>query len=156
MSLPNKIFINGRFLTHPQTGVQKYALGLSQAMQKEQPEVVVLVPAGVKDSRGLKTRKLGGGKGNFWEQFILPWFMVFQKDAVLINLCNTAPLLLKNEVVTIHDLAFLKDENWFSPGFLRWYRFLLPRICRKARHVVCVTETIKKEVAETYYGRFQV
>jgi glycosyltransferase involved in cell wall biosynthesis len=150
LAQPQKIFINGKFLCQKATGVQKYALGISLALQKAHPEITVLVPKGECATQGLNIQQTGFGRGFFWEQLWLSLFLLFKRKTLLVNLCNSAPLLLKNQIVTIHDLAFLKNKKWFSRAFRRWYRFLIPRICRRSRQIITVSEFIKKEIQDTY------
>ncbi|MDD3877589.1 MAG: glycosyltransferase family 1 protein [Bacteroidales bacterium] len=150
MSAPQKVYINGRFLCHKTTGVQKYALGLSKALQENQHNIIVITPRGIVDSKDLNIIKTGWGKGFLWEQLWLPIYLWLQSSPLLINLCNTAPLLYRKQIVTIHDLAFLKNKDWFSPSFIKWYKFLLPRLCKKALTIFTVSDFIKKELGKVF------
>jgi glycosyltransferase involved in cell wall biosynthesis len=150
LAQPHKIFINGKFLCQKATGVQKYALGISLALQKVCPEITVLVPKGKFVPQELNIQQTGFGRGFFWEQLWLPLFLLFKRKTLLVNLCNSAPLFIKAQIVTIHDLAFLKNKKWFSGAFRRWYRFLIPRICRRSRQIITVSDFIKREIRETY------
>lgn len=141
-----KIFINGRFLGQRATGVQKYALGITLAMQKKYPDIIILCPRGRFDDYGLKIKKCGWGRNFFWEQVWLPHFFLFKKNILLLNFCNTAPLLIKRQIITIHDLSFLKNKNWFSASFRRWYKFLIPKLCRRSAEIITVSEFTKKEI----------
>ncbi|MEI6853892.1 MAG: glycosyltransferase family 1 protein [Bacteroidota bacterium] len=145
-----QVYINGRFLCQKTTGVQKYALGIAVALQKQHPDIIVLAPKGSVDCRGLTVQKRGWGKGFFWEQLWLPWFMWLHKGSLFLNFCNTAPLLLKRQIVTIHDLAFLKNKEWFNAFFRIWYKFLIPRLCKRSLAIAAVTEVIRKEISEVY------
>ncbi|MEI8203543.1 MAG: glycosyltransferase family 1 protein [Bacteroidota bacterium] len=149
MSGTSPIYINGKFLCQKATGVQKYALGISLALQKQHPDIEVLVPKGKNHHNGLQVKERGWGSGFIWEQIWLPLFLLFHRHSMLINFCNTAPLCVKNQIVTIHDLAFLHNKDWFSSAFRQWYRFLIPRICRKSKKIICVSEFIKKEICES-------
>jgi glycosyltransferase involved in cell wall biosynthesis len=144
------VYINGKFLCQKATGVQKYALGVSMALQKLHPDIVVIAPKGSADCEGLKVIRKGWGSGFFWEQLWLPWFMWFHRGALLLNFCNTAPLLLKRQIVTIHDLAFLKNKEWLSASFRLWYKFLIPRICKRSVKIITVSECIRQEISEVY------
>ncbi len=95
-------------------------------------------------------KTIGWGKGVIWEQLFLPLYTKQQKGAILLNLCNAAPLLLKNQIVTIHDLAFEEENKWFKAGFKNWYRFLIPRICVKSRLIFTVSGFSKKQIIEHY------
>lgn len=150
MSVSQQVYINGRFLCTEATGVQKYALGLCRELQKIYPGILIIAPRSSCDSRGLKTVKAGRGSGFLWEQFFLPFYLWRRKTPLLINLCNTAPLLYKRQIVSIHDLAFLKNKEWFSSSFRRWYRFLIPRLLKKSPVTVTVSEFVKNEIVNTY------
>jgi len=145
-----KIYINGKFLCQKATGVQKFALGISLAIQKKHPEIIVIMPKGNYNSYGLSVKKSGWGQGFFWEQIYLPLFLLFHSGYLLVNLCNTAPLFFKRQIVTIHDLAFLKNKEWFSKTFRIWYKFLIPRLCKRSRLIITVSEFIKNEIIDEY------
>lgn len=144
------LIINGKFLSQQATGVQKYALGLSRVLQLTCPGVIIAAPAGSYPDAGLRIRKSRMFKGWFWEQYILPLQIYFRKDRILLNLCNSAPIILRRQAVAIHDLAVYRDPSWFSFTFRTWYRFLLPRITRKARLVLCVSEHIRQEMISRF------
>jgi len=150
VSTAPQLYINGRFLCCKATGVQKYAIGLANALQKLYPDALIILPVGDYNCYGLNVIKSGWGSGFFWEQYWLPLYLWFHSRPLLINLCNTAPLLYKKQIVTVHDLAFLKDKKWFSPAFKRWYTYLIPRLCKRALAVITVSEFIKKEIENTY------
>jgi glycosyltransferase involved in cell wall biosynthesis len=145
-----KLYINGKFLCQKATGVQKFALGISLAIQKKHPEIIVIAPKGNYNCHGLKVEKSGWGRSFFWEQIYLPLFLLFHPGYLLVNLCNTAPLLIKTQIVTIHDLAFLKNKEWFTKTFLIWYKFLIPRLCKRSHSIITVSEFIKNEIIDEY------
>lgn len=147
-----KIFINGRFLTQQITGVQSFARAVCSELNDHSdfsllvPTKADLVDAAFSD----KIRRIGRFQGHLWEQVSLPLFLRQQKNAVLLNLCNTAPLMLHDQIVTIHDLAFIKDPSWFNVSFAKYYSWLIPRIVRRSRSVLTVSETVKKELIEAF------
>ena len=115
-----KFYINGKFLCQQKTGVQAYAFGMLDALLKVGFEFVVLVPKSFENTFNLPLKKIGITSSlAMWEQVSLCNFIRKDKEAILINFCNSAPLFLKNQVITIHDLAFeVKNVNWFSYFFL--------------------------------------
>ena len=151
MKIPSStrpIFINGRFLTQQLTGVQAFAQSVCREMLQSYP-VKILVPANeevVNDEFNAHLIRFGRLKGHLWEQLELSRYLKNTNGSVLLNLCNTGPLHLKNQVVTIHDLAFIKNPKWFNPIFRTFYKFLIPRICHNSRAVLTVSETIKNEL----------
>lgn len=146
MAGSSQLYINGKFLSQKATGVQKFAIGVTLALQKKNPDIIVIAPRGKYNFHGINIKKSGWGINFLWEQIWLPLFFLFQSDFLLINFCNTAPLLVKRQIVTIHDLAFRKNKAWFSNSFRRWYNFLIPRLCKRSIKIITVSEFIKKEI----------
>ena len=148
----NKIYINGKFLTQQESGVQAYARGIINALILHKIDFEILTPKSVQLSDKFKTRQIGIFSSiTLWEQISLPRFMNRQKDAVLINFCNSAPLFSKNQIVTIHDLAFeLRGVKWFSRSFELWYRYLIPRICKTSKIIFTVSQFSKQQIISTY------
>lgn len=148
--MSHKIYINARFLTQEITGVQRFAIELSKQLKKQDLNYVFLSPKkniiSDKLAKELDTVFIGNLTGHLWEQIELPLFLKKQKKPLLINFANTAPLNYLNNIVTVHDLAFTKNKKWFSPIFRNFYNFLIPRILKKARHVITVSEFSKTEI----------
>lgn len=147
-----RIFINGRFLTQQTTGVQSFARSICAELE-EVTDFTLLVPENGKiidpgfENHILKTGKL---KGHLWEQVHLPLFLRKHPGSVLLNLCNTGPAFVQNQVVTIHDLAFLKNPAWFHVAFARYYTWLIPRLAANSKAIITVSQTIKKELQESF------
>lgn len=147
-----KFYINGKFLCQQKTGVQSFALGIVNALHVNGFEFVILVPKKSNFKTEWPTKTIGRFKNlNLWEQIDLPNFINADKVRMLINLCNSAPLLTRNQIVTVHDLAFeVKNVNWFSFFFKYWYRFLIPRICNNSKLIITVSEFSKREICKQY------
>jgi len=147
------IIINARFLTQKLTGVQRFAIEISKLLKAELPGVQFVAPANIIDTnlaKLLDTKIIGSHTGVLWEQFDLPIYLYRNKQPLLINFCNAAPLLYKNQVVTIHDLAFLENPLWFSKNFVRFYKFLIPKIAKKAKIIFTVSHFSKNEIVKHY------
>lgn len=146
------IYINGKFLCQQTTGTQIYALSMLKAMRSQKLSFHLLVPASAKVPPEYAYTRVGWFSHlALWEQLSLPWFLGFKKDALLINFCNSAPFFISKQIITIHDLAFeQRGVNWFSKRFLIWYRFLIPKLCRKARHIFTVSQFSKSELCRHY------
>lgn len=153
-----RVFFNGRFLTQPLTGVQRYACELIHALDegivegnfegKNGIDFQILVPRGTRSSIDLKhfpIREVGWRRGHFWEQVELPFYT---GDHLLVSLCNTGPIIKKNQVLTIHDAATLDHPEWFRPAFAKWYRFLLRQLTPSVRRVITVSEFSKKRLCK--------
>jgi glycosyltransferase involved in cell wall biosynthesis len=53
-------------------------------------------------------------------------------------------------VLTVHDLFAVLRPQWVSPAFHRWYSWLLPRLARRAAHIVTVSEYSKAAICQTF------
>lgn len=89
---------------------------------------------------------LGGIKGHLWEQLALP---IRAGGKLLWSPSATGPVLMKNQVVTLHDVAFIDVPDYFSPSFVKLYRTLLPALVKRAAKVVTVSEFSRQRIAAT-------
>jgi glycosyltransferase involved in cell wall biosynthesis len=85
---------------------------------------------------------------NFWEQIDLWAYMKEKKSGILLSLCNTGPVLTKNQVVCIHDMSYQSNPGWFSKSFHKYYSFLIPRLAKRSLHILTVSSFSKKEICE--------
>ncbi len=146
--------VNARFLTQPITGVQRFAVEISLLLKKKLKEDIKFVaPAGIlnEDLAGkLGVNLCGNKKGHLWEQIDLPLYLRKNGNPLLLNFCNTAPILYRNKIVTVHDVAFKVFPKTYSRNFLIFYNFLIPRILYNSRQVITVSEFSKKEIIKYY------
>jgi len=145
------LVINGRFLTRPVTGVERYGRLLLRIIAREWPGTRVVVPGEATDridACGLEIVPLGGRGGHAWEQIQLPR-AVGRRD-VLLSPANTGPLRVRNQVVAIHDLAVIHHPEWFDRRFAAWYGFLLPRLARRAARVITVSSYSAADLIQTF------
>ncbi len=135
-----KVIINGKFVSQNLTGVQRFACEISKRL----PYPVIHPPSkNLSCPIGEKLIKSGPLSGNAWEQLILPHAA---RGNLLLNLSNTAPLIHPYNVVTIHDIAWMKYPESFSRTFVHYYSFLIPRIARRALHIFTVSQFSKEEI----------
>lgn len=146
------LFINGRFLTQQITGVQSFARSICAEIATIMPYTLVIPERAELIDSEFNSRILRSGKfnGHLWEQLHLPVFMKKHSGSLLLNLCNTGPAFFKNQVVTIHDLAFLKNPSWFNSGFAQYYNWLIPKLAKNSCAIITVSESIKKELEKTF------
>ena len=148
-----KLVVNARFLTQQLTGVQRYALELSLQLKQMIEEVVFVAPDAIvhkEEAAALGVTIIGKRKGHLWEQRDLPRFLKSNSNPPLLNLANTAPLRYRNNYLTIHDLAFFHHPEWNSRLFATWYRYLVPRIIKRSKHLFTVSETVKEELQRMF------
>lgn len=148
---PKRIFVNGRFLTQKLTGIQKFAIGVCQELHSQGHDIIFICPKHGVHSPGFGSiYKTGLFSGHAWEQLDLPKYVTANKIETLLNLSNSAPITLNNNLVTIHDLAFLKNPDWFSFNYRKFYSYLTPRIIKKAKKIFTVSETSKQEIMSAF------
>ncbi|HEV2501687.1 MAG TPA: glycosyltransferase family 1 protein [Mesorhizobium sp.] len=151
--------INGRFLSQPTTGVQRYAREIVRSLD-------TLIAERGPLTRGLELRlhcppdssdfplnsiescKIGGTGGHLWEQTELAASL---HGGGLISLCNTGPLLSRKHIVCIHDANIWNAPQSYSLGFRTSYKALLPCLGKTACNISTVsnfslTELVRRDV----------
>jgi glycosyltransferase involved in cell wall biosynthesis len=149
----NYIYINGKFLTQGITGVQRYAGDFCRSLKRESSiRYIILAPRNIKvmSYHGIKVKKIGC-KGNiFWEQFTLPFYLILnKKKPLLLNLCNTAPIIYFNKITWIHDVAFKKKE-WTTFFFRLYYNLIIKVVIQTSKHIFTVSNFSKDELLQSY------
>jgi glycosyltransferase involved in cell wall biosynthesis len=155
-----RVLINGRFLGQRVTGVQRFARELLRHMDavlvehpglRERLDVTVLTPRGTPapfPMAAIRIRELGSFQGHLWEQLELGRGV---GSDLLLNLCNTAPLTVRNMVSTIYDASVFAVPAAYSRPFRMWYRVLIPAAARRSRKVITVSQFSRREL-ERYAG----
>jgi glycosyltransferase involved in cell wall biosynthesis len=142
--------VNGRFLTQPLTGVQTYAIRFSSYLYENWEDVQWIVQHTDHIHITLPLIQTGRLKGHAWEQISLPIHLKKIGSPLLINFGNTAPANYSNQLVTIHDLGFIKHPEGYSTWFTIYYRALIPVLIRKNKKIITVSETIANEIQQFY------
>ena len=91
-------------------------------------------------------RALAHRAGHAWEQAALP--LLARGAELILSPANLAPVASRRNVVVIHDAAALRHPEWYSAPYVRWQRAMLPRIARRARRVITVSEFSRGELTE--------
>jgi len=148
-----KYYINGRFLTQRITGVQRYAhemtLALDQLLQErtsDQNEYTILAPKNVIDTlpcKRIQFKVCGHLTGHLWEQIELPYYA---KAGYLLNFCNCAPLIKKDQAVTIHDAAIAAFPSAYSWKFRLWYRIMYTVLGKRLKTIFTVSKFSRNEL----------
>jgi glycosyltransferase involved in cell wall biosynthesis len=142
------IIINARFLTQPISGVQRFAIEISKELIKSNLQLVFVTPKNIihhELANELNAKVIGRLTGHLWEQLELQAY-VFRNDAFLISFCNTGPLFVRNQIVTIHDLSFRVHPEWFSKSFAFFYNFLIPQLVKNSKGIITVSNVSKQEL----------
>jgi glycosyltransferase involved in cell wall biosynthesis len=147
------IDINGRFLTQPVTGVQRFAEEIVRGLDRRLASSArlrglyrfrLIAPRSARDFEleHIPLTRVGRGKGHSWEQLQLP---LHAGRRLLLNLANTAPLTTRN-LVTLHDAGVYAVPDSYSAAFRWWYRTLIPVLGRTAVRVVTVSRFSQSEL----------
>ncbi len=131
------IVLNARAASRPELGgVERWAREMTSRLPALHPAYVVVRPPGAFVHRA----------GQAWEQVVLPARALALRAGLLFSPANLAPLAWPRNVVLVHDAAALRDASWYSRGYATAQRALLPRIARRALHVVTVSEFSRREI----------
>lgn len=147
------LYINGLFLAQKQTGVQVVAYEMCKALQKLGWHVVCLMPdVEIEDSYipTFEVVKLAGHTGHVWEQTTLRRYLKKIGNPLFINLFGLGVVGYKNQIVSVHDIAYSVNPKWFGWSYRTVYGLLLPILTRQARRVLTVSEFSKREIIKEY------
>ena len=127
-----RVQVNGRFMRQRVTGMQRYA---REIVARLGSRVELVEP----------TRAGHGIRGHLWEQVGLPCHL---RRSLLWSPCTTGPLGVGSQIVTIHDCAFHDRAECFTPRFAAWLQWLVPRLARRVRQILTVSQFSKGRIAE--------
>lgn len=149
------IVVNSRFLSQKLTGVQRYAIELCKRLKSIYADDIIFVcPSGIlhkEIANELGAKVIGTHTGHIWEQWDLPRFLRNNGSPLLVNLSNTAPVLYRNKVTTIHDITYVRYPHTYSNSFVLVYRALIPLVIKTSKHIFTVSEFSKKEISDFYH-----
>lgn len=156
MSKP-KLWINGRFLGRPITGVERVAhnviFSLSHIWQAQAGSPVELawavphalaqrLPARI---AGIQVVGLGTLDGHAWEQWDLARLPA--QDWVL-SLCNTGPMFRKRHALFMHDAQVFALPQNFRRSFRWWYRWMFGVASVRAQCLFTNSHFSRQELAK--------
>lgn len=126
------IVCNTRTLSATLTGAQRYT---AELVERLRPYIHCIEP----------NRGQSGAVGHLWEQSVLPLRL---RDRLLWSPSNTGPLMVSRQVVTVHDVIPLDHPEWFSPRFVRWFRWLIPRLVRRVQRVITDSSFTRERIVK--------
>jgi glycosyltransferase involved in cell wall biosynthesis len=156
-----RILVNARFLIGPLTGVQRYAREMVNALHavgKARYELVLAVPRqgafGLCEDIELfcDPSRL---PGHLWEQTRLPTIMKKTGAGLLWSPCGSGPLLVKKQVVTVHDASVFACGECFKWTYRTFHRTLLPLLSKRVLRLITVSEFSKSELLSYKIGSFE-
>jgi glycosyltransferase involved in cell wall biosynthesis len=133
-----RVAINGRAIVRAEIGgVERFARELAMRLPARRPDRyrVIRPPA-----------RFAHRAGHAWEQVLLP----LRAAGCRLILCpaNLAPLLDDRNVLVLHDVAALRHPEAYSGAYVAYQRQLLPRLARRARLLITVSEFSRGELSE--------
>ncbi len=146
-------FLNGRFLAQSMTGVQRYAheviSEINVQISNKYVDATLCLPANVpsfKTNNFARFRKSHFASGYLWEQAILPFLV----KGPLLNLCNLAPVLLKKQIVCIHDANVFIAPQSYSRNFRAFYTRILPFIAKRSQIITTVSKFSATQISKHF------
>lgn len=106
------------------------------------PEVPVCVQAP-------ESVAIGGGKVAAIRRQLWMRQLGFDADTVVYSPTHHGLPMQSGQIITVHDLICLRFPAQHRPQYL-FFRFGLPRLLRKCKAVFTVSETSRRDIAETY------
>ncbi len=147
------IYLNGRFLSQPITGVQRFAREITDALDRlwnnrSQDPPTLLLPAAaavqVPNYQKIRVRKIGRLSGHLWEQFELP---LRTRDGILVNLANSAPIIVRRQIVVLHDASVFAHPEAYSRGYCLFHAMLERILVRSKARIATVSAFSRDEIA---------
>jgi glycosyltransferase involved in cell wall biosynthesis len=144
--------VNGRFLTQPMSGVQRYARELLTAfdalLSPDTGTVPVWHPGGAladpPDWQRLRPVPLAGPGGHLWEQFTLARAA---RGTRLISLCGSGPLWQADQLLVVHDANIWDAPESFAPRYRLFHAVMRPRLARRLHATATVSHAAAAALA---------
>ncbi|HYP85728.1 glycosyltransferase [Variovorax sp.] len=83
-------------------------------------------------------------RGVLWEQFALPRLA---RGDTLVSLCNIGPMGYGNAFTLVHDAQVYSSPESYSRAFRSWYQLVLPRLGRRNRSLLTVSDFSRRQLA---------
>jgi glycosyltransferase involved in cell wall biosynthesis len=152
------IFINGRFLEQPLSGVQRYAREMLAALDRllsagdSRDERWCLLTTGNETDcpplQAIQKRTVRSSlRGHAWEQFALGRAA---RSGALIGFGGSGPLLHPRQLVVIHDGSVFRHPEFYSARYRLWHRMMGRLLARRAR-IATVSEFSRSELADVLH-----
>jgi glycosyltransferase involved in cell wall biosynthesis/GT2 family glycosyltransferase len=141
--------VNGRFLTQPVTGVQRYAWNVCAAINASlsglEAHAPIIAPLSAPDPGFSAMPLVGTGplSGQLWEQSVLParW------QARLLNLGNLGPIVKADQVICIHDANIFVEPESYGMSFRLVYSTLQRVLAKRAARIATVSAESARQIA---------
>jgi len=141
------------------SGVEQYVTNLVLALSRleDAPEIVAYTDRPVPDaalaeaasSGPIRTQVLQAPRG--WLRAALPW-RLWRDHVDLVHLPSTIipPILPCPAVVTVHDLAWVRYPETYTPADLAMQRHAVLAASERAAHIMTVSESTARDLRKYY------
>ena len=156
------IVINGKFLEQKLTGVQRFALELTKALDSKAGslpcELILAISPKTPESnipvlKNIKVKVVGFGKGIVWEQLSLASF-IRKRKALALHFCNAVPILAPKGIAALHDISYKVNPSFFTTfkhKIIRVWHLIQYKAC--ASHslaILTVSEFSRQQISQAY------
>ncbi len=146
--------VNGRFLAQKKTGVQRYAIEVTKAIDLllgrnfRHLSGCIIVPTGASapEFEHLRVVTVAKRASLLWEQYDL----AKAAAGVLICLGNTGPVVYANKIVCIHGANYRLSPGSYSYLFEHYIRIMIPLVAKTSRHIASVSHYSAGLLSKTY------
>ncbi|WP_336626701.1 MULTISPECIES: glycosyltransferase family 4 protein [unclassified Microbacterium] len=132
--------------------MQRFALESLRELARLR-QIVIVAPSGTAIPDGLDgcdVVHVGSGSGHKWEQMQLPLYLRRNGSPLLLNLASTAPVWYGNQIVTHHDITYVRFPQSFSWQFRLLYGFIVPPFLKNSLAIITVSEFSRREISSHY------
>lgn len=139
--MQKSICFNARNVVYGSGGTSKWSKEVLRSLQSNpRVEIRTVAPSCAAFGSGLG--------GYFWEQFILPFHL--KSNEILFSPANLGPLLVRRQVLVIHDLLPILNPDEFNRTYIKFIRFLYHGLIRRVRLVLTVSDEVREQILEIY------
>lgn len=149
------IYINGRFLLSPQTGVERFAYEICKALATIGVNFSIICPKNGQINKAYNIDsfhiiRFGIGRSHAWEQLVIPLYFIGKSNYIVISFTGLGSILIPHKIMTIHDLSFLENPKWFSKAYYYYYKLMTPLAVRTSKRIITVSNFSKSEIRKFY------
>ena len=152
------VVVNGRFVTQPLTGVQRYGHEIVSRLAAAADgafvvrlivppdRVIELAPGDTTAAVTSLDDRWWGAGGHRWEQTTLPRLVRRAGGDLLLSPSGWGPLLRRRHLVVIHDLHPITHPDQFVAPFVWWTRLATPFLTHVPRRVGATSVHVRDQV----------
>jgi glycosyltransferase involved in cell wall biosynthesis len=155
-----KVLINGSFLCHRLTGIERYAYEITLRLDKisKLDEITIIVPNNTENIPEFTNLKLIRHRKNikshlYWQMITLQFFLLTHHQFIILDFGNTC-LPFFPSIVFLHDIYcefFPEDFTGFRDRVIRLYnRWQYRLISKKAKKIITVSYFTRNQITENF------